>query len=130
MFAGFSVLNGASLRPISSKRFTQEDPIGFGGGINLYGFAEGDPVNFSDPFGLCPRVMRLSRRKCDRWDKLRPVEREALRRIGWVKTYRIYPIEAESEDEADRRYPREPDEKDGLNDAFKHIYGAAHNRSI
>ncbi len=24
------------------------------GGLNLYGFASGDPVNFSDPFGLCP----------------------------------------------------------------------------
>ena len=35
-------------------RFTQEDPIGLAGGINLYGFAGGDPVNFSDPFGLCP----------------------------------------------------------------------------
>ena len=37
----------------ASGRFTQEDPIGLAGGLNLYGFAEGDPVNFSDPFGLC-----------------------------------------------------------------------------
>ncbi|HUF27657.1 MAG TPA: RHS repeat-associated core domain-containing protein [Gemmatimonadaceae bacterium] len=35
-------------------RFTQEDPIGLAGGLNLYGFAGGDPVSFSDPFGLCP----------------------------------------------------------------------------
>ncbi len=39
-------------------RFTQEDPVGLAGGLNLYGFAGGDPVNFSDPFGLqsgqCP----------------------------------------------------------------------------
>ena len=34
-------------------RFTQEDPIGIAGGLNLYGYANGDPVNFSDPFGLC-----------------------------------------------------------------------------
>jgi hypothetical protein len=33
--------------------FTQIDPIGLAGGLNLYGFAGGDPVNFSDPFGLC-----------------------------------------------------------------------------
>jgi RHS repeat-associated protein len=33
-------------------RFTQEDPIGLAGGLNLYGYANGDPVNFSDPFGL------------------------------------------------------------------------------
>ncbi len=35
-------------------RFTQEDPIGLSGGINLYGFANGDPVTYSDPYGLCP----------------------------------------------------------------------------
>ena len=34
-------------------RFTQQDPIGLAGGLNLYGYAGGDPVNFSDPFGTC-----------------------------------------------------------------------------
>jgi RHS repeat-associated protein len=37
-----------------SGQFTQEDPSGLAGGVNLYGLAGGDPVNFSDPFGLCP----------------------------------------------------------------------------
>lgn len=37
-------------------RFTQEDPIGLAGGLNLYGFAGGDPLNLSDPFGLCHSV--------------------------------------------------------------------------
>jgi len=37
-----------------SGRFTQEDPLGLAGGMNLYGFGGGDPVNLSDPFGLCP----------------------------------------------------------------------------
>ncbi|HEY2855278.1 MAG TPA: RHS repeat-associated core domain-containing protein [Gemmatimonadaceae bacterium] len=36
-----------------SGRFTQEDPVGLDGGLNTYGFGEGDPVNYSDPFGLC-----------------------------------------------------------------------------
>lgn len=39
-----------------SGRFTQEDPIGLNGGMNLYGFAAGDPVNMSDPFGLDPYI--------------------------------------------------------------------------
>lgn len=38
----------------TTGRFTQEDPIGLAGGMNLYGFASGDPVNFADPFGLWP----------------------------------------------------------------------------
>src|SRR6185503_2001703 len=40
----------------NTARFTQEDPTGLAGGLNLYGFAAGDPVNFSDPSGLraCP----------------------------------------------------------------------------
>ena len=38
----------------ATGRFTQEDPIGLAGGLNLYGFAAGDPVNYGDPFGLCP----------------------------------------------------------------------------
>jgi RHS repeat-associated protein len=42
-----------------SGRFTQQDPIGVAGGMNLYGFGDGDPINFSDPFGLsacCPSL--------------------------------------------------------------------------
>lgn len=34
-------------------RFTQEDPIGLAGELNLYEFAAGGPVNFRDRFGLC-----------------------------------------------------------------------------
>ncbi len=45
-------LGRTTTRPIRS--LTQEDPIGLAGGLNVYGFANGDPVTFSDPFGLCP----------------------------------------------------------------------------
>jgi uncharacterized protein RhaS with RHS repeats len=41
-------------------QFTQEDPIGLAGGLNLYGFANGDPINFSDPFGLCPEEQKVN----------------------------------------------------------------------
>lgn len=40
----------------NSGQFTQEDPIGLAGGLNLFGFAQGDPINYSDPFGLCPKI--------------------------------------------------------------------------
>jgi RHS repeat-associated protein len=36
-------------------RFLQTDPTGLGGGMNLYGYAAGDPSNLSDSTGLCPK---------------------------------------------------------------------------
>ncbi len=36
-----------------SGQVTQQDPIGLAGGLNVYGYAGGDPVNSRDPFGLC-----------------------------------------------------------------------------
>jgi RHS repeat-associated protein len=39
-------------------RFLSEDPIGFDGGINLYGYVESRPTTATDPYGLLdPRVL-------------------------------------------------------------------------
>src|SRR3989442_11970386 len=33
-------------------RFINPDPSGFSGGLNWYAYADGNPVNYLDPFGL------------------------------------------------------------------------------
>jgi RHS repeat-associated protein len=50
-------------------QFTQPDPIGLAGGLNSYGFAAGDPVSYSDPYGLCPKEMaEISPMMCTGYD--------------------------------------------------------------
>jgi RHS repeat-associated protein len=41
----------------TTGKFTQRDPAGLAGGLNLYGYAGGDAVNYNDAFGLgdCPK---------------------------------------------------------------------------
>jgi RHS repeat-associated protein len=51
--SGFQYARNRYYDPLTG-RFTQEDPSGLAGGLNLYGFAAGDPINFGDPFGLGP----------------------------------------------------------------------------
>ncbi|MDD5707073.1 MAG: hypothetical protein PHR35_14210, partial [Kiritimatiellae bacterium] len=35
------------------KRFLSPDPLGLDGGVNLYAYADGDPLSYIDPLGLC-----------------------------------------------------------------------------
>ena len=40
-------------RATPHRIFTQEDPIGYAGGVNLYGYVGNNPIAFADPWGLC-----------------------------------------------------------------------------
>jgi hypothetical protein len=50
----------------ATGQFTQPDPIGIAGGLNVYGFAAGDPIGYADPYGLeiCARS-RLMRQQIE-----------------------------------------------------------------
>ncbi|HEY3413108.1 MAG TPA: RHS repeat-associated core domain-containing protein [Armatimonadota bacterium] len=42
----------------AAGRFVTRDPIGYAGGINLYGYVGGDPVTTTDPRGGDGSVLR------------------------------------------------------------------------
>jgi hypothetical protein len=52
-------------------QFTQPDPIGLAGGLNSYGFAAGDPVSYSDPYGLAANCIEGRTEDC-------PIKLDAL----------------------------------------------------
>jgi RHS repeat-associated protein len=75
----------------AAGRFTQEDPIGIAGGLNTYGFGGGDPVNYTDPFGLCVPDANTkdtkSKTTCEKFaDKVDQIARSAKSTDAFVRT--------------------------------------------
>jgi RHS repeat-associated protein len=51
--SGFELLGHRYYDP-AAGRFLTRDPIGYAGGVNLYGYADGNPGNEIDPDGMIP----------------------------------------------------------------------------
>ena len=64
----------------ATGRFTQEDPIGLAGGLNLYAFGGGDPVTYGDPYRLCPDYLEESPLACVGYDLMAALDRWAQKR--------------------------------------------------
>jgi RHS repeat-associated protein len=67
------VLCGHRYYDPATGRWLTRDPIGYNGGINLYGYVGGDPVNRSDPSGLKPG---------DKYKSLNACGKQAIRDIN------------------------------------------------
>jgi len=70
-------------------RFNQEDPIGLAGGVNVYGFAKGDPTTYSDFEGLCvpmPDCLSGTGSLEQEWEDFKAGGWAALRNAGqWLR---------------------------------------------
>ena len=89
-------------------RWTQEDPIGIAGGVNLYQYAGNNPATFTDPFGLCPEEMRNKHPDCDEWngnqlEKAKQVTSDEIARGNPSAKASTIPIAPVNDDEIQKR---------------------------
>ncbi len=68
---GFSYHRARYFDP-ESRRWTQEDPIGYAGGVNVYAYVGGSPMESRDPSGAIPSEDGVFRREYDKVPMVAP----------------------------------------------------------
>jgi RHS repeat-associated protein len=73
-------------------RFISQDPIGFGGGVNIYAYAKSNPVSFKDPLGTDPNLEK-SLNQCaaelaqNYYNSLNPLPDNAVAKAVYSNTF-------------------------------------------
>ena len=63
-------------------RFVNRDPLGYGGGLNVYGYAGGNPITNSDPSGLDPNKAQMGPVPANEDD-------QKMVRGGWIDAHQL-----------------------------------------
>jgi hypothetical protein len=78
---------GARFYNQGTGRFTQRDPIGYKGGLNLYSYAFNNPLYFIDPFGL---AFMSDARCAELFRKIQALTKDVELHIDYVE-HPLYP---------------------------------------